>query len=413
MSLTFSDLQGEVKRRATLDQSGTEFTTSAKNMINLAIIRIANEACWTSLRRNGQITTNGDYETGTVDCTDGSKTWSGTTTAWLTTAYATKGRRIIINDSDADDPSSKLFTIDEIASDTSLTTIEAYDQDTDTGMSYKVLGQELYTLPIQTSRPAILWHEAYNYPYVLQYMTEREFLEQSLDFSTSDIPTHYRMWGEDWVINQPKASGVMRISSSATTDVGKVVTIFGIVSGYPDFEAITTDASDSTTAVSGSKSFTTVERIVKDSSTAGRITIDADTANTTIAVIPVGDTTAGIMYKKMQLWPPPDDTYYINVAYYKEPYRLVNDNDIHELGQDFDEAIIMLASSKLQGQQSKKEAKEFFAYYRDELKILRRKNVDRLDWLPRLQSPDAARSNSFHRTLSYRQVGPYYGPASR
>ena len=229
----------------------------------------------------------------------------------------------------------------------------------------------------------------------------------------SDVPIHYRMWGEDWIINQPKASGVMRVTSSSASDVGKVVTIFGVVSGYPDFEAITTNTTNGTTASSGSKSFTTVERIVKDSSTVGRITVDADTANTTIAVLPVGDTTAGIMYKKVQLWPPPDDTYYINVLFYKEPYRLVNDNDVHELGQDFDEAIIMLAASKLQAQQSKKDADKFFLFYRDELKVLRRKNVDRLDWLPRLQRPSSPRGSQFVNTVNYRQVGPYYGPSSR
>ena len=413
MSLTYIDLQNEVKRRATLDESGTQFDTATKNMINLALIRIANEACWTSLRRTGLITTTGDYETGTVDCTEDSSTWSGTTTEWLTTANASKDRRIAINDSDASDPSRKLYTISAIASDTSLTTLEPYDSTTDTDMSYKILGQEIYTLPIQTSRPAVLWHEAYDYPYMLSYMTEREFLGNNLDLSTSDIPTHYRMWGEDWIINQPKTAGVLRISSSSTSDTGKEITVFGTVSGYPDYETITTNSSLGTTAVSGSKSFTTVERIVKGASTIGRITVDADSANTTIAVLPVGDTTSGIMYKKIQLWPPPDDTYYINVLYYKEPYRLVNDNDVHELGQDFDECIIMLAASKLQGQQSKKEAKEFFAYYRDELKVLRRKNVDRLDWLPRLKSSNDRGSNSFTKNVSYKQIGPHFGPRVR
>lgn len=407
--MTFADLYGEVKRRATRDQGGTAFDTAAKNLVNFSLIRIANEAPWTALRRTGTVTTSGDYSTGTVTTVLDSKTWTGSSTLWRTTANATKGRRIQITGSTSG--SRKLFTIDQIASDTSLTTVQAYDVTGDAGLSYKILGQELYTLPIQTGRPAILWHEEFGYPMAMDYITDRQFFEHELDFSVSDIPTHYRMWGEDWVINQPKAASVMRVTSSSASDTDVNVTIFGTVSGYPDFETIN---SNGTSAISGAKSFTTVERIVKDSTSVGRITVDADAANTTIAVMPVGDTSAGVQYKKIQLWPPPESTYTINVWYYKDPYRLVSDYDVHELGQDFDELIIALATAKLEGEQSKSDADKFFAFYKDELKILRRKNADRLDWLPRLQRPGASSMNKsrLHKTLSFNQIGPYFGQAS-
>lgn len=408
MSMTFLDLQNEVKRGATRDQGGTAFDTAAKNLLNFSLIRIANEAPWTALRRTGRITTNGDYSTGTVTTVLDSKTWTGDSTVWRTTANATKGRRIKITGSNS--ASRKLFTIDEIASDTSLTTVEAYDVTGAATLNYKILGQELYTLPIQTGRPAILWHEEFGYPMAMDYITDRQFFENELDFGTSDVPTHYRMWGEDWVLNQPKAASVMRITSSSASDTDVNVTIFGTVSGYPDFETIN---SNGTSAVSGTKSFTTVERVVKDSTSVGRITVDADGASTTIAVLPVGDTTAGIMYKKVQLWPPPQSTYNVNVWYYKDPYRLVNDNDVCELGQDFDELLIVMATAKLEGEQSKADADKFFAFYKDEIKVLRRKNADRLDWLPRLQRPNngAFKKSALHKTVSFSQVGANFGPS--
>lgn len=412
MSLTFQDLQEEVKRRATRSQGGTAFDTAAKNLINLSLFRIGNEAPWTALRKTGRISTNGDYTTGTVTTVLDSTTWTGSGTSWLTTANATKGRRIKITGSTS--ASRKLFTIDTISADTTIATVEAYDVTGASGLSYSILGQEIYTLPVQTGRPAILWHEHYGYPDPMIYMTDRSFFESNPSFSTSGAPTHYRMWGEDWVINQPKNASVLRIASSSSSDISIDVTIFGTVSGYPDYEVITTNASNGTTAVSGSKSFTTVERVVKSSSSVGRITVDADSANTTIAVLPVGDTTAGIQYKKIQIWPPPDDTYQINVWYYKDPYRLVNNGDVHELGQDFDELIISLAVAKMQGEQSKKEMDKFFAFYKDELKVLRRKNADRLDWLPRLQRPEGGPASArLHKNLSYNQIGPFFGPSSR
>ncbi len=58
MSLTFKDLQDEVKRRATRDQGGTQFDTAVKNLINMSLIRIANESPWTALRNTATISTD-------------------------------------------------------------------------------------------------------------------------------------------------------------------------------------------------------------------------------------------------------------------------------------------------------------------------------------------------------------------
>ena len=413
MSLTFKDLQDEVKRRSTRDQGGTQFDTATKNLINTGLFRLAMETPWRQLRRKSTITTVQEYTTGTVTTVLDSKTWTGSGTSWLTTANARKGRRIQITGSSS--ASRKLFTIDTITSDTVLTTTEAYDVTGAGSLAYKILGLEDYTLPAQVGRIAMMWHEEYGYPFVMRYVTDREFFEAGLDIDNDDIPTLYRMWGEDYVLEQPKSGSVMRIASSSSSDTSIDVTVFGTVSGYPDFETITTDASDGTTAVSGSKSFTLVERVVSETSTVGRITVDADSANTTIAVIPVGDTTSGIMYKRVQLYPIPDRVMDINVQYYKEPYRLVNDEDIHELGQEYDEALILLCTSRIKAEESQlKDATLFFNMYQDELKILRRKNADKLDWLPRLQRPRSSKfgNSRLHRNLMYQQVGSRFGPSS-
>lgn len=413
MSLVFGDLQDEVKRRATRDQGGTQFDTAVKNLINLAILRIANEAPWRSLRRTDTITTDKEYSTGTVTTVADSKTWTGSGTSWLTSANARVGRRVKITGSTS--ASRKLFRIATITADTTLTTEQDYDVTGAAGLSYKILGREDYTLPAQCGRVAMIWHEGFGYPYPMRYVTDREFFDSQTDFDASDTPEIYRMWTQDWVLEQPKAGSVMRIASSASADTSKDVTIFGIVGGYPDFEKITTNGSNGTTAVSGSKTFTKVERVTKDATTTGRITVDANSANTTIAVIPVGDTLGGLHYKHIQVFPPPDAAYILNVWYYKDPARLVDSDDVHELGPDFDEVIILLATARLQAEQSKQDVDKFFSLYRDEMKILRRKNADKLDWLPRLQRPkDSAYGNSrISRHLTFSQIGSKYGPSAR
>jgi hypothetical protein len=204
---------------------------------------------------------------------------------------------------------------------------------------------------------------------------------------------------------------VMRVFSSVITDTSQAVTIFGTVSGYPDFEQVSLTG---TAAAIGSKSFTMVERVVKDASTTGRITVDANSGNTTVAVLPVGDTTDGIQYRKVQLYPLPNSAFDINVWYYKDPYRLVNDYDIHELGQDFDEAIICLSVSKIKYETSQAEGDKWFGLYKDELRTLRKTNTDKPDWLPTLKKPGSGRGDDLiHPQLRASQVGSYFGIRTR
>jgi hypothetical protein len=337
-----------------------------------------------------------DFSTGTVSITNGLKalTFVGSN---IVTAGVQIGRRIKIG--------STLYEIDSITGENAATIKLPFAESTVSGGTFTIMGQEFYNLPIQTSQPAILWTETDGYPEVLSYVTDRDWLETEIDYDDSDVPDMYRMWGEDCVQNQPRAASVMT-SVSSTTDTAQV-TFFGNVSGYPDSETITLNGI---TPVATTKSFTSIERITKDATTAGRVTITANAGTTTIAVLPVGDTANAYMYKKIQVFPLPDDIYEIHVAYYKEVQRLVGDDDIHELGQDFDEAIILLATAKLQAEQSKEDVKTFFSMYENEIKILKRKNTDRLDWLPRLGRPFSKGAAGFHPFLSYRQVGPKFGP---
>lgn len=332
MALTFKDLQDEVKRRATRDQSGTEFDTAVKNIINFSLFRVANEAKWKVLRR---------------------------ATSFSATAST-----------------------------------------------------EEFVLEPQISDRFFMWHEEYGYPYAMIYVPEHEFISLGQDRDTTGTPTHYRTWTTDMIKTQPTSASVVSIASSSASDTNISITVFGTVSSYPDYEIITTDSSDGTTAVSGSKSFSKIDRIVKNSSSVGRITATSNSAAVTLAVLPVGDTTAGIIYRKVKLYPLASSAFTMNVYYYKDVYRLVNDGDVHELGQMFDEAIILLSTAKIDYQTSKKEGDNFFALYQDELRYLKRNNVDKIDWFPKLMKPGESSMNNpmLHPYLSYKQAGANYGP---
>lgn len=411
---TFLDLQSEVKRRSTRDQGGTQFTEATKNIINTSLFRIARECPWRVLRRKSFFNTETSYTTGTgaVTVTASSANFSVTGATFITDNIQV-GRRIKFG------TDSNYYTIRTITSETAGTIDSLYSGTSSTTTSYEIMPTEEYNLPIQVNPTRdFLWHNAYGYPMMLDYVTDQDFRSYGVQDIQTGKPATYRMWGENMVITQPVTASVIRITSSSSSDISIPITIFGIVSGYPDYEIITTNASNGTTAVSGSKSFSSIERVSKGSTSVGRITVDANSAADTIAVLPVGDTTAGIMYSKCQLWPLPDAVFPVNVQYYKDPYRLVNDNDIHEMGQEFDEAIILLATSKVKYESSiNEDGDKFFALYKDELSTLRRTNMDKIDWLPSLLRPqDSRRSNNRimnGRGLLYTQLGGNYGPSWR
>jgi uncharacterized membrane protein len=405
MTMTFSESETEVKARAILGEQTSDYDTQVKNAINSSIYRIARDAKWRVLRRTTTFNTVASYTegTGAVSVTDGS-TAVTITGATLITDGVHIGRLISIG------TGGTPYTIASITGETTLTLDRAYDGDDSTTESYTIYGQEDYVIDIQAGRISMLWHEGYGYPYVMSYVTDLDFYNVNRSRMDANTPLVWRQWGFNGVINQPRQAGVISIASSSSTDTDESVTVYGDVGGYPDQETIVTNSSNGTTTVAGTKSFQNVERVVKHSSTTGRITFTADSGETTIAVINAGDTSRTPEYFRVQIFPYPNAVFPINVLYYKDPYRLVNDYDIHELGHDFDEAIILLATAKLNYGQDKKEGDKFFALYSDEMKSLRRKNIDTIaNWHPTLRRVNANPSAQPHPFLSYAQLGGYYG----
>ena len=105
----------------------------------------------------------------------------------------------------------------------------------------------------------------------------------------------------------------------------------------------------------------------------------------------------------------------MNIWYYKMPWRLVNDDDIHELGQDFDEALILLATAKIRYQNNSKEGDRFLALATDEIKSLRKVNADKLDFLSTFKRPEQTGHNhrgNWNGLINFQQLGSQYGRVS-
>ena len=410
MSIHFLELQNEVKRRATRDQSGTTFDTGIQNAINFSLYRIGRDAPWRSLRRIASINTVTSYTagSGTASITSGSSTVSVPSATFITNNVQV-GRKVKLS------ASGTYYRINTIPSESTFTIDRTYTNASTTTSTYEILPQEEYVLPIQAGHRMFLWHEGFGYPFRMNYITDIDFYQHGVYLTIKYIPTHYRMWGEDMAYVQVRQPTVITIVSSSTSDVNIPITVFGTVGGFPDYEVITTNASNGSTSVSGTKVFSKVERVTKGSATVGRITVTGNSGQDTVAVLPVGDTTSGPLYRKIQVYPLPNQIFPIYCQYYKYPYRLVNDGDVHELGEDFDEAIILLATAKIKAEANlNAEADRFMLLWQDEMRSLKRVNCDKFDWYPSLKRPRQASSDALAApNLLYRQAGSNFGPASR
>jgi hypothetical protein len=408
----YSELQQEVKRSAVRDKAGSEFDTAVKNSINRAINRISREARWRALRRESSFDTVTSYTEGTGACaaTEDSADITVTGATFITDGVEV-GRRIDVGGS------SKNYRIKYITGETTITLDQLYDGDTATDLDYEILPQGTYNLPMRSSHHAILWHEQYGHPMQLGYITSQESFGRGLSEDTTGVPSYYRMWGEDAAIMQPRQASIVSVVSSSASDTSGTVTIFGTVSSYPDYETINLNG---TTIANGAKQFTHIERIVTTSTArVGRVTVSANSGEDTLAVLPVGATVREVKYHKVQIRPLPTAIYPINCYYYKIPYLLVNDEDVHELGSDFDNAIIFLATSIVRGETSQEEATTYLAMYVNEIKSLKRFHLDKIDWLPRLNKGTMGGNGGFggflHPAVSYGQIGGSgsFGPTVR
>lgn len=480
MAFSFSDLQTEVLRRALRNQGGGQFTSAIKNSINLSMWRIARDAKWRTLRRNTTFNTITTYSkgTGAASCTNGSNVFSVTGATFISDGIRL-GRYIKF------DGSVIYFKIASITSETSGTLDQVFDGTTETTLGYGISPQEEYVLPIQIGHSSFLWHRKYGMPKVMKYVPAYDFYEAGVLDILTNIPVAYRMWGMNAEIQKPIAPSVMTIYSSSSSDTNISVTIFGNVNGYPDYEIITTNGTNGITVSSGSKVFSSVERIVKNQasvglikiisnlqtntynfsvsgistspivgntytnnaitftitylnltgatgaitgtiiatgsgspSSSGTLTRSSGTGDSTISfstspqqsitvgVLPVGMTTTGPMYTKVQVYPLPNAVFPINCFYYKLPYQLVNDGDVPEIGEEFSEAIILLASAKMKAEQNQAEdSANFMQLFKDEIQSLKQTNLDKIDWKMILKQPGDGDNDVFTGGLRFSQIG--------
>lgn len=335
--MNYLEMQDQVLFRAGRDAQPAQFRAKVKLFLNIATRRVRTESLWPHLKKTERIDTEGDYTTGTIAVTKDSATVTGTSTAWVT-GNIRIGRRIVL-------PNNDVLIIKSVDSETSITLVQVYVGATDTSSTYTILGREEYRTPLDFGWPAFLWHEKFGTPFMLDFVRREDFFRGQLSLRDSGTPRIWGMWGKTGVDRQPTSGSIMTISSSATADTSIPIRIEGIVSDLPDAETVTSNASNGTTAVDGSKSFTRVDRVTIDSdkTPTGRFTVTSNSTNVTVVVLPTNAISRSLEKFLFQVWPLPDSIIPLNMWYYQELLDMVNDDDRTQLGDEFDEVVIRMA----------------------------------------------------------------------
>ena len=122
----------------------------------------------------------------------------------------------------------------------------------------------------------------------------------------------------------------INVASTSSTDVSLAVRLVGIdANGHQFSESVTTNASDGTTAVTSTNTFSDFLSVSIDVSHAGKITATGTTSSTVYARVSIDDKT--VRYKRVRLLSPPNTANTAFVIYKKFVSELKNDDDIPEI----------------------------------------------------------------------------------
>lgn len=171
-------------------------------------------------------------------------------------------------------------------------------------------------------------------------LTEGEIEESDPDFSYSGTPDSYSLTGLSMVSAQPSSASVVTVVSSSASDTSQTVRVNGYdPSGNPITELITLNG---TTSASGTVQFTEIKQVIKNTTTAGNITVTTNSGSVGIVTIP--SFLLAREFQPLNLYPVPSgiNTYVVRALLKSRP--MVNAEDVPDLPQSWHELVLIGAA---------------------------------------------------------------------
>jgi hypothetical protein len=189
-----------------------------------------------------------------------------------------------------------------------------------------VVGTDTYALPYDFDK---FWYVKSKYGRLTELMPgdfHERFCDRT-DSSCDDI-VHFCVEEQDGVQTQISTAETLSLVSSDASDTAQVL-IRGEVSGYDDYEEVTMNG---TTAVTTTKTFSSIAYVIKSAKTNGRITVSGVTSGTTFAIIPAEHLSA--QYKRLILSAKPQEALQLYGDYISLNFKPQSDYDIFKVPAD-------------------------------------------------------------------------------
>lgn len=314
MIVTFAEIINEVIRGLGLDAPTVETRVldSIKLRINEVQDTIFYNADWEWRKRTFYRTTKAPYSTGTITVTKGSRTITGSSTAWPSTI---RDGYLVVN-------GNKFYKIDEQLTGTSLKIKAPYDSDNASGLSYQIVFPEIDMPHALSSIVNIAIHGV---PLNVKHKSRLQ-----LGVNGTGTPSEAALadrTDEDWY-----NLGTVSVTQGSTLITG---------SGT----AWTSEMEGMSFRVNELAKMYTIKTITDGTHLVLRESYDGDTGVAkTYKINPAGT-------QLITLRSSPDETYYTEIEGLISPIRLINNNDISLIPNHMPliHGAIWLALSDLEG----------------------------------------------------------------
>lgn len=193
-------------------------------------------------------------------------------------------------------------------------------------------------------------------PYNITVVREDMFDKFVPNPTATGNPQYARLFEVVGVEEQPTSASIATVVSSDATDTTQKVLVKGIVSGSLDFEELSLNG---TTAVNGSKLFTSISAVTKSAATAGRVTVTSNGGVVTNVVLTPQEKT--LRLRKVRLHPIPSSALTITVKCFGLPPELTQAYEDTEIPSRWDYVVDQYAFALAIQAKGKEQLEEFVA----------------------------------------------------
>lgn len=209
-----------------------------------------------------------------------------------------------------------------------------------------VAGTSVYALHPQFDQPLYLYNpDANEY---LEEIPAKSLLESGADWQdgTPTKPDRFMLAGIAKVATQPTAAGTVTVTTTGGTEAAVNSVIVSGVTSAGDYVEETLSSTNAWSTLTSTNTFATILDITKvGASWARTITVTCNSQT----ILTLAAATFGQQFRMLEIIGTPQAAINLLYRFYRKPRALVNDNDIPDLPEAYDDILVLRALLSMVG----------------------------------------------------------------